>query len=592
MLGQNIGQEFLDSPALREQVLQSLIDAEATVQGAVKAGLRVGDAQVARTIRSMPAFQDSGQFATERYKSALRSQGLSSQGFELDLRRSLLSEQLRAAFRRTAIVTNAEVDRALRIRNEQRVVKLLSVAPAAVISTAPDEATITAWYEGHMDQYMQPEQVSIRYLELSRDDIAKKITVVDEELRAIYEQRKQLGSFGLPEQREARHILIEVPAQATSEEVDAARVEIDAVRKRIVGGEDFAAVATEVSQDAGSAPLGGQLGQFGRGVMDPAFEDVAFSLSVNDISEPVRSGFGWHLIEVNVIHAAKVRSFEESREDVLHEYQSAQADEIFAEQAERLATLGFENPESLEVAAQALGLTIKSSAFFNLRGARAEGVTANPRVRAAAFSADVLEAGNNSELLEIDGERRVMVRVAERKIQRQKDLDEVRDEIAGSLKFEDSVKRASAVGKRVLDGLRNGVSLTTLAQDMSAELVAGSAQEPTLKWGNARTLTRDAPAGVPGSIAKIVFRMATPASGSVRYEGSALPSGGYAVIELTEVSQAPSELSEEALKAQRARLLGELQGGRGGQAFSAMQKSLRRHATVVIKQQNLRPDEG
>jgi peptidyl-prolyl cis-trans isomerase D len=326
--------------------------------------------------------------------------------------------------------------------------------------------------------------------------------------------------------------------------------------------------------------------------MDPAFEDVAFSLSVNDISEPVRSGFGWHLIEVSAIHAAKVRSFEESREDVLREYQSSQADEIFAEQVERLATLGFENPESLEVAAQALGLTIMSSEFFNLRGARAEGVTANPRVRAAAFSDDVLEAGNNSELIEIDGERRVMVRVAERKVQRQKDLNEVRDEIADSLKFEDSAKQAIAVGKRVLDGLRKGVSLATLAQDMSAELVAGSAQEPTLKWGNARTLTRDAPAGVPGSVAKLVFRMAPPANGSVGYEGIVLPSGGYAVIELSEVSQTPSQLSEEAIKAQRARLLGELQGGRGEQTFSAVQKSLRRQATVVIKQRNLRLDEG
>jgi hypothetical protein len=97
---------------------------------------------------------------------------------------------------------------------------------------------------------------------------------------------------------------------------------------------------------------------------------------------------------------------------------------------------------------------------------------------------------------------------------------------------------------------------------------------------------------VPGAIAKLVFRMATPASGGAGYEGAALPSGGYAVVELSKVSQAPSQLSEEAIKAQRARLLGELQGSRGQQAFSAMRKSLRRTANVVIKQQNLRPDEG
>ena len=591
MLGGNVAQELLDSPQMREQVLQSLIDDEAMLQGAVKTGLRVGDVQVARAIRLIPAFHDAGQFSPERYNEMLRVQGLTSKGFELNLRRSLLSEQVRAAVRRTEIVTDTEVERALALRNERRVLKLLNIDPSALQLAAIDEASIKSWYEAHLDQYVQPEQVSIRYIELSRDDIAKSITTTDEELRTIYEQRVQQGSFGLPEQREARHILIEVSSVSTSEEVAAARAVIVAARKRIVDGEAFADVAKQVSQDAGSAPLGGQLGQFGRDVMDPAFEKAAFALTLREVSEPVRSRFGWHVIEVTAIEAAKVRSFEESRADLLSEYQLRQADEKFAEQAAELADLGFVNPESLEVAAEAVGLPILSSDFFTLSGERAEGVTANPRLRAAAFSSDVLEAGNNSELIEIAGERRVLFRVAERKPQRQNTLDEVREQVVNALKFGQGAKQAIAVGERVLAELRKGLTLAEIAQETAPDFVESGAQNISLQWGGDRTISRDESAGVPSTIAKLAFRLQQPAADKIAYAGEALPTGVFTIVALVDVSQL-SATNETETKEQRERAVRELQAGRAEQTYAAVQKSVRRSANVQIKQQNLRPDDG
>ena len=582
MLGGNVGQELLDSPQMREQVLQSLIDDEAMLQGAVKTGLRVGDVQVARAIRVMPVFQDAGQFSVERYNAVLRAQGMTSEGFELNLRRSLLTEQVRAAVRRTAIVTSAEVDQALSFSNERRVIKLLNIELAALQIAAADEASIKSWYEANLDQYLEREQVSIRYVVLSRDDIAKTIRTTDEELRAIYEQRVQHGGFGLPEQREARHILIEVDSAAAPEAVATARAVIDAARKRVVDGEAFADVAKEVSQDAGSASLGGQLGLFVRDVMDPA---------LGELSEPVRSRFGWHVIEVTTIQAAKVRSFEDSRADLLKEFQLAHADEKFADQATELAELGFVNPESLEVAAEAVGLPILTSGLFTLDGDRAEGVAADPRLRAAAFSADVLEAGNNSPLIEIDGERRVLFRIAERKAPRQKALDEVHDEVANALQSGQAAKQAKAVGERVLTDLRDGLTLAEITQRTAADFIAGDAQKTALKWSDEKTLAREASAGVPNSITKLAFHLPTPSADKIVYAGESLPSGAFTIVALVGVSQvAPSDATKT--KEQRERVLRNLQAGRGEQMFAAVQKSVRQRAKITIKQQNLRPDDG
>lgn len=592
MFGGNVSQELLDNAELRAQVLNNLVDAEAVLQRAVSSGLRVGDAQVASAIRSMQVFQESGSFSSERYNSLLRSQGLSSQGFEHDLRRNMLGGQVRAALSNTAIVTTAEVERALRRQNERREVRLVTIDPAAMQISEPDEAAIKAWYDDNKERYVQSEQVSIRYIELSRQLLANSVPADDEELRAIYEQRVQQGNFGLTEQREARHILIEVGENASQDDVAAARAALDAARKRIADdGESFDSVAEDVSQDVGSASLGGQLGQFGRGVMEAAFEDAAFSLSVGELSEPVRTRFGWHLIEVTAIQPAKVRSFEEARDDLLRTHQLSQAEELFADQAERLATLGFENPQSLVIAAETLGLPIKSSAFFSRRGELAEGVVANPAVREAAFSPDVLDAGNNSDLIEVDDERRVMVRIAERKPERQKTLDEVRDDVVNAIKLDSTAKMAGELGESILAKLRDGAPLGELAQEHAGKFADSQAAQALLAWGDSKTLMRDDPAGVPSSVATLVFRMPAQIEGKPVYAGTVLVTGAYAVVELSGISQAP--MTDEAkAKLQRERVVRELAASKGAQAFTAVQKILRRQSDVIINQQNLRANES
>lgn len=576
MFGASLPASLLDDGRLRRQTLDALINDEVLVQRSVASGMRVSDAQLANAIRTLPAFQSDGAFSQAVYEGFLRSRGSSAEGFESDLRRSILSEQVITALRRTAIVTDREVEHAMQVLAEQRKFRALLIDPAAVQVPEPTEQEVQNWFESHPEQYVQPAQVKIRYLELTRDAAARSVTADEAELRAIYEQRQ--ASYRMAEQREARHILLDLPAEASREQTEEVRARLEQLRARIVGGEDFAEVARAESQDPGSAPSGGALGTFGRGMMDPAFEEAAFALAQGEVSEPVRSRFGWHLIEVTGVQAEQVRSFAEARDDVLDEYRSAQADQVFAEQVERLANLSFEHPESLEVAAQALGVEPVSSDYFSRSGDGANGVAANPKVRAAAFSDEVLNAGNNSPLVELDTDRVLVLRLEDRTASRARTLDEVRDEVRATLRREAAETAAVAAGERILAALRSGTDMDEVARAQG------------LAWSDERTATRQQPGDLDASAAEALFRLPPPQGAPASFAGSRVPDGGYRVLALYEVSQLQQDPAQQ--RALRERVTSLLESGVGEQSFAAVMRSLRKRAEVEVLEQNLRGDES
>lgn len=576
MFGGSLPASLLDDGRLRQQTLDALINDEVLVQQSVDSGMRMGDAQLAQAIRTLPAFQRDGAFSQAAYDGFLRARGSSAEGFELDLRRSMLSEQVITALRRTAIVTGREVEQAMRILGEQRRFRALHIDPAALQVAEPGEQEIQAWFESHPEQYVQPEQVKVRYLELTRAAAAQTVAADEAELRAIYEQRQ--ASYRTAEQREARHILLDLPPEASQEQTEVVRSQIEQLRERIAAGEDFAEVARAHSQDPGSAPAGGALGSFGRDMMDPAFEEAAFALEQGELSEPVRSRFGWHLIEVTGVQAEQLRSFEEARADVLDEYRSAQADQVFAEQVERLANLSFEHPESLEVAAQALGVEPVSSEFFSRSGDDASGIATHPKVRTAAFSDEVLNAGNNSPLVELDTDRVLVLRLEERVASRARTLDEVRDEIRATLRREAAAAAAIALGERLLAALRAGTAMEEVA---SAE---------GLTWSDERTATRQDPGELDAQAASALFKLPPPQGAPASFAGSRVADGGYSVLALLSISQV--ERPPEEQRVLRERVVTALESGLGEQGFAAVMRALRKRAEVEVLEQNLRGDEG
>ena len=295
----------------------------------------------------------------------------------------MLAEQLVAGLATLAIVTKHEVDRAVRLQRQKRVVDTLTVPVARFGDVLIDEAAVVAYYEENQVDFVSPEQVKLKYIEDSRDAIAAGVQVDDEELRAAYERRK--ADFQTPEQRDASHILLILEDGADEE---AARERLEELKRQMDAGASFADLAREYSEDPGSARQGGSLGPISRGVMDAAFEDAVFTLALDEVSDPVRSAFGLHLIKVDAINASEVPAFDEVIDKMRAEYQGEKAERAFVEQVEILSTVTFENPDSLEPVGDALGLIPNVTDWMSPRLSANSGIGRNPAVLAAAFNTD------------------------------------------------------------------------------------------------------------------------------------------------------------------------------------------------------------
>jgi len=540
-----------------------MINDELVLQSALASGLRIGDGQLANSIRSLDVFKVDGRFSQAQYENWLRTQGEVPGSFEYSFRRSLLDTQLQSGVVESAIVTSADLDNAIRLQDQKRTFSYL-VIPASRLEdsvTVTDEAVKT-YYDTHRDAFANPEQVQVAYLELSRSAIAETVTLSDEEIERRYEAQK--ANYMTAGQRRASHILIELPEGPPAEQESEALEEAKSLRGRIDAGESFEALAEAHSDDPGSAQQGGDLGFFGKGVMDAPFEDAVFSMDEGEISEPIRSSFGFHVIKLTGIRPAETKPFEEVKERVRRELQLEKAEQRFFDQAEQLANLAFENPDTLEVAAEALELEVKTSGFFGRGGD--QGIAKEPRVAGAAFGEDVLVQGNNSEPLELSGGRILVLRVNEHRPASDRPLDEVRDEITRRLRAEKMRAMAAEEGTGALERLRGGASPEAVGNELN------------LEWTTQNEVGRTA-ATVDRAVLDRAFQLGRPASGQPVFGGVALAAGDYGIIELTGVKDGDPGATDKGL---RDALRASLERSSGQEVYQAFVQGLRAKADVVM----------
>ena len=549
LLGERFDRATFSTPEFKKQVLERLVEEEVIVQAAGEAGMAISDALLASRIHAMQEFQEDGQFSEERYRLLLNRQNLTPARFEQLMRRSLLIDQYVGGIRDTAVATPAEVDQGLRLQGQQRHVRYVRIPASDFQDVEISEEDIQARYQELKDRFIEPEQVRLQYIELKLSDLTAGIEVDEDELKRLYEQRKQQAA---DEQRRARHILVEVGQNASEQEVAAAREKAEKLVKQLREGADFAELAKKESDDPGSAPQGGDLGFFGRGAMVPEFEEAAFALAKGAISDPVRSPFGFHIIQVTDIRKGKAPSFEEMRDQLIEEAYREQVEERFYDLADKLSNAAFEQPDSLEAAAEATGLKIQETGWVSQQGG-GSGIAAEPKVLAAAFSNDVLEEGNNSEPIELGPDHVVVVRVAERKPARQRPLDEVRDQIVVQLRLEHARVGARQRGEALLGKLEGGETLDALAKAEGLDL-----QDAGFVARNDRRLD-------PQILAE-VFRAPRLPEGRPSRRGLSLRNGDYIVFEVTEIRDGdPKAVGEEERKG-FARNLARLHGTMQAQA--------------------------
>ncbi|MGF1615698.1 MAG: SurA N-terminal domain-containing protein [Gammaproteobacteria bacterium] len=565
LLGGDLDDELFAGGQLKTAALERLIEHELLSQAAYRNGLRISDAQLAQSIRQQAIFREGGIFSESQYARWLRAQGYSASAFEHDLRRSLSIEQLSSGITQSVVLPERDLESVLRLLEQQRRFSgLRIVASNYEQEVNVSESDIESYYQQHLGEYREPERVRIEFIELSRQGLAETVTASEEQLQQLYQTERQ--RYVVAEQRRASHILLSAPAQADESTVAAARKRAEQLYQRIEQGEDFEAFVREASDDPGSRKADGDLGFFGRGVMDKAFEDVVFSMKVGEISAPVQSSYGFHLIRLTEVRPEKVKPFQEVRTELLRYHQQQQAEMLFFEYTERLADLAFEHPNELQTAAEALGLSVEVSEPFDRSEDGDRGMTSHPKVLDAAFSPEVLQDGSNSDLIDLDGERVVVLRVKEHLPAAQRPLSEVRDEIAQAIRSDRARARAIAVGRELLDRLRAGAEPTDVAESLG------------LEWSAPRTIGRG-DSSVEAGIRDTLFRMPHPVGDTAQYDGALSISGDLVVISLESVKDGDPTVVEE----ERKRDLKEgLRRDYAHHDFDALVQGLRTQAKIQV----------
>ncbi|MEQ1437945.1 SurA N-terminal domain-containing protein [Fontimonas sp. SYSU GA230001] len=534
MMGENFRADMLDQNRLREAVLRDMTQEAMLRQYTEKHGYQADDATLFGVIAAEPAFQRDGKFDTRAYRDALSRVGYTVGRYESQLRDTVEMNQMREAVVDTAFVTDVELQQAARLQNQERTLQyaMFDVARYRERVSVTDEQ-IAARYDETKSRYQAPERLRLAYVELSLDALADAAAPADDVLKVLYEAEKA-GRFTTQEERRARHILVGFGADKA-----AARKKIEDLAARIAGGADFAQLARDNSEDPGSKAAGGDLGWVRRGQMVKTFEDALFALKENEVSAPVETEFGWHLIRLDQLKPSTVRPFDDAevRRELTELFQNRERQQRFQEQSERLEQLAFENPASLDPVAQALGLKVQTTDWFE-RG-KGSGIAANRNVETAAFAPEVLQDGENSKPIVVGDNKLVVIRKAEYEAPRQKPLDEVRDSVRAELIDEAARKRVADEAAEVLNAVRAG---TDFQQIVSAK--GGELRNP----GAIRRDDRNAQRAVVDA----AFRLPRPAEGQVSYGEAELPDGSRAVIALSAVGAGTQ--SDTLVDAQRKRL--------------------------------------
>ena len=547
-MGQQFDPDMIDDNILRASVLQGLIDRAVLLEGARDANLRVSEQMVDQMLLNTPDFQVNGQFDANRFDVVIRNMGMSSRmAFRELVRQELTLAQLRNAYQATAFATPQERQHLAQLEKQTRDFAVIELNIDSNSVEITDEQ-IEQYYSANQADFMSPETVVLEALTLSRSNFFDEVEVDDAALESLY--HREIGN--MVERRRASHILFDAEGDGL-QQAEAAKARLDA-------GEDFAELVKEFSQDTGTVNNGGDLGYVDRDSFDPEFESALYALEENQVSDPVLSSFGYHLIKLTALQSSDVPSFESMRESLEQELKNEQVARRFVEASRELATLAYES-EDLAEAARALNVEIDTHRPVERSGG--EGLTANPRVMAAAFSEDVLQNRRNSELIELDADTVTVVRVKEHHISEQLELAQVKADILDRLRFEQAVEQADQRAQELVTQLQDGkLDAASLAQQLD--------QEWQLHEAAGRT-DRE----LHQALVRAVFAMSKPVD-APEYGHFRQPDGSQWIVELRGVSTPQEPLSETDEPMYGYYIAGQT----GEQDFAALQEQLQEEADI------------
>ncbi len=570
VMQQNVDASFFDSREFKLQVLEGLIQNAAESSYSDRSGFRISDEILGSSIRSLPYFQVDGAFDSQRYEDLVRNAGMSVSRFEQQQRQQMISDQIRSAYTDSAFVTDFDLDGVLAFLEQNRradYVHISGSATALDVSVSDEEAR--QFYEKNKQEFYTPERMQVSFIKVSVDDISREIEFKEEEIRQQYEESK--GRYRNPETRRTSHILIQVPQDADDAAVASAEKKAVELTDRARSDEDFAALAREHSDDTGSAVNGGDLGVLASDVMVKPFEDAANALtSTGQVSDPVRTRFGFHVIKLTELVPEKVKPFDDVKEEVAGELKKRLAEEQFVERAETFSNLVYEQPDSLEAAAAELQLDIEQSDWFSRDSG--EDMASSPRFRTIAFGEEVRLEGLNSEAFEFDSNTMVAMHRLEFKERSLQEYEEVREDIEKRLLVQARSRQVLGNGEAIVESLKSGA--------VWDEAVSSNKLQ-SVEFDGTRS---DAVDSVSRELVQDLFAAPIPGEGGVHYGGFSTTTGDYVVYRLTEVKNAdPGNVSEE----RRASVRDQLRRRQSEEFYLSYRNLLREGADIKIYEDQL-----
>jgi peptidyl-prolyl cis-trans isomerase D len=486
-LGTHLNDELLKSLNLPERALDQLIDRALLKQAAARMKLEVSDAQVNQAIQGIPAFQQGGVFSLRRYDAFLLQQRLTKATFEEDIRQSLLFQQLERLITGSVKVSDTEAEEFYKWNNSTVKVELVAIDAERYKNVAASKEDIAQFFERRKESYRTEPEIQARYIRFNPDAYAGKVTLSDPEVRDYYDTNPE--RFVIPKTVEARHILIRLPADAAPEAVDKARAKIQDVLKMAREGKDFAALAQQYSEDEGTRSQGGALGAFPREAMVQPFADTAFALEAGQISEPVRTRFGLHVIKVEKVNEGRTRSFEEAQAEIRSQLTRERARVLAYDDADAAYdAAGAAN--DLAAAATARKLDVHTTGFFTRSGA-VKGVAQGEQFAQVAFQ---LAPGEISEIQDF-GDGYYLVQVAESRPSRIPELSAVEASVKRDLVKEKQNEMARRDAQALLADVKGGVGLEQAAKKLGlSRRTSGyfKRNEPIADFGNEPEVNRAA----------------------------------------------------------------------------------------------------
>lgn len=564
MFGKNMPQSDAYDKILKQQVLNQLITTEALNQYANETGYTIANSSLSNAIQSIDAFKENGIFSQDLYEKVVNSQGMSLAGFEAMYRQELSTSHIQNTIMSSAISTSSEIAQQQALNNQHRNISYIEFdASKYIANTVVSDDEAKAYFEQNSFRYMNPEKVSVQYIELKSEQLENDVPVSESDIKKSYDAYVEDAKTN--EQRKASHILVTLASDGSDAEKKLAKEQIEKIQNELSAGADFAVLAKKYSNDEGSAVNGGDLGLVSKGMMVKAFEETLFDLNKGQVSEIVRTEFGYHIIKLNEIQTAKVESFETKKLSIERELKETGVQNLFYERAELLANLAYENPESLDLVAEQLKLKIQKTAMFTRTSG--VGVASNAKVRNTAFEDAILKDKLNSDAIEITNKHVMVIRVDNHKAATAKSFDLVKSNIVAELKVKQAKQKAREGAAELVAKVQTDSALSNWTKLMS-QFKAGAKSLNLVKRDSDKA---------DAQLIKAAFKLSKPQAGNISFKQVAMNNGNAAVVVVTTVKDMSTSSKQSLAEAGK-----KLNNDTGNKEFAAVVAAIKSTFDIYI----------